>query len=99
MTAQQVTVWELRCDNCNELLEDAEYGGSVVAESVERIREIGENWEWTQQDGETDLCPTCTCARLGHVRRVAASGAYVYCERCDETLLDSVTAEPKAEYL
>ena len=98
MSVQQVSVWELRCDGCNELLDDQEYGSTMVAESVERIREIGEDQEWSR-DGDNDLCPTCTCARVGHNRRISASGAYAYCDRCSETLLHAATIDPKAAYL
>lgn len=97
MTAQQATVWELRCDGCTELLEDDEYGGSMVAESFERIREVAEGQDWTQ-DGDTDLCPACTCARSGHRQKISGGG-FVYCDRCDETLLDSITVEPKPAFL
>ncbi|MCK0174775.1 hypothetical protein [Mycolicibacterium sp. F2034L] len=97
MSAQQVTVWELRCDGCNELLDDPEYGSTMVAESVDRIREIGAGQEWSQ-DGDTDLCPSCTCARVGHDRQPSITGSFVYCGRCSETLL-TATAEPKAAFL
>ena len=96
MTAQQETVWELRCDGCNELLDDVEYGSTVVAESVERIREVGEDRGWSN-DGDRDLCASCTCERDGHVRPLSANGGYAFCSRCDETLLETV--EPKAEFL
>lgn len=99
MSAEQQTVWVLVCDGCNEKLTDADYEGEIVAEDVERIREIAEDSGWSRSDDD-DLCPTCTCARAGHERRVSASGTYAYCDRCSETLLDSVTtADPKAAYL
>ena len=94
MTTEETTVWQLRCDSCQELLEDADYGSHLVAESVDRIREIAADQEWSR-DGDDDLCPACACARLGHVRHVSASGAW--CSRCNAPLFDTV--KPKAAYL
>lgn len=99
MTAQEQTVWVLNCDGCNEKLTDLDYGSELVAEDVDRIREIAEDSGWSR-NGDDDLCATCTCARAGHDRRISASGTYAYCGRCSETLLGAVTiAEPKAAYL
>lgn len=90
MSVQQATVWELRCDDCNELLEDLEYGAAMVAESVERIREIGEGQEWSQ-DGDVDLCPSCTCKQIGHKPELTRRGN-AYCGRCSEDLPDVAPA-------
>lgn len=98
MSAQELTVFKLSCDGCDEQLVDSEYGNGLVEETVEQIRDVAESYEWSR-DGDDDLCPSCTCARYDHQRRVAANGAYAYCARCDETLLDAVTTEPKAAFL
>ena len=96
MTAQQATVWELRCDVCDAVAEDEEYGSTLVADSAERIREIGESQQWSRE-GDSDFCPSCTCVRVGHDRAVSGSGAFAYCLRCSETLIED--AQPKAAYL
>lgn len=98
MTAHQQTVYSLSCDGCNEDLVDAEYGSQLVDNDPERIRRVADDMEWSR-DGDNDLCPTCTCARDGHERRVSENGTYAYCARCDTTLLEAQTAEPKAAYL
>jgi ribosomal protein S27E len=98
VSAQQVTLWQLHCDECGDKLADPEYGSDYVDDNPERLREIAEDANWSR-DGDNDLCPTCTCAHDGHERRSAANGTYVYCERCDTTLLEAQTAEPKAAYL
>lgn len=98
MTAVPQTCYTLKCDECDDAYtnEDQE----LHFESDEAIRfDALEFGEWSR-DGDRDLCPTCTCARIGHRKRISSSGLpYAYCERCDETLLDSITAKPNEAYL
>lgn len=98
MTAQAQTCYTLVCDECREHVYEGDEGCEYHFESPEPLRFDAQKYgEWSQ-DGERDLCPSCTCAHAGHRQCIGGSG-FVYCDRCDETLLDSITAKPKETYL
>jgi len=87
VTAVQKIVWALECDDCGRRLRSVDARGlrSLVTASASRIRGVASEEDWTRLDGDEDLCPTCTCASVGHDRR--SNGVVTYCGRCSETLL------------
>lgn len=98
VTAREQTCYVLVCDECDAVYEDTEYGGPIHFESVEAIRFDATGMSGWSTDGERDLCPTCTCKELGHQQKVGSTG-FVYCDRCDETLIDEITRQPNEAFL
>lgn len=98
MSTHPQTCYTIICDGCREQTFEGEEGCEYHFHDPESARREAQQYGDWSADGDRDLCPSCTCAHAGHRQKIGGSG-FVYCERCDETLLDSITVEPKAAFL
>lgn len=91
MSARAQTCYTLICDSCKEQAYEGDPGCEYHFESPDALRfDARECGDWTR-DGDRDLCPSCTCKHAGHRQKADSATGFVYCTRCDETLVDEIT--------
>lgn len=72
MTIDAGTYYTLTCDTCGERMEQGDYGGYLVVESLKEAARTIEDAEWEKDDDDKLKCESCIEEAEGEARRAAA---------------------------